>query len=173
MAKEKSAGLAGTLGLLTCYGIAMAYVEAMVVVYLRRLLPLSQWNVEVTDLHSLTMFLSRHHVLWTEQTREAATIIMILAVALLAGGTLRMKAGAFLYTFAIWDLFYYIFLYALIKWPPTLATGDVLFLIPRPWVSPVYVPVIISLAMLMLSLFVMGGKQNGGGKAKKASKGKA
>jgi hypothetical protein len=169
MAKGEQAGFLGRLTILSTYSIAMAYLEAMIVVYLRRLMPIADWNRQVTDCASLITFLEKHQVLWTEQTREAATIIMLIAVALMAGSTIRQKLGAFLWSFALWDLFYYIFLYMLIKWPSNLATWDVLFLIPRPWVSPVYIPVIISLGMLMAGIFLL---KSDGGKTKAASKAK-
>jgi hypothetical protein len=77
-------------------------------------------------------------------TREAATIIMLLVIAFLVGDTWLEKGILFLWTFAFWDLFYYISLYLLIKWPPTLKTIDVLFLIPKPWIAPVWFPVGVS-----------------------------
>ena len=166
MAKDSQSR--GTFPLLTAYGIAMAYVEAIVVVYLRTIMPLSEWERQVHDVPSMTQFLVKYHVLWTEQTREAATIIMLLAVAILSGATVRRKIAHFLYTFAIWDIFYYVFLYALIKWPPTLATLDLLFLLPGPWVAPVYVPVSISCVMIALAILIV--RQESPGKAPSKSK---
>ena len=66
-----------------------------------------------------------------------ATILMLVILALLVGGKWLEKMVVFLWTFAFWDLFYYLSLYLLIKWPPSLTTIDVLFLIPRPWIAPV------------------------------------
>jgi hypothetical protein len=74
---------------------------------------------------------------------------MLAAVALLAGTDWRERAAAFLWTFAFWDLFYYAALYLLLRWPPTLTTLDVLFLIPVPWVAPVWVPIGISAATIV------------------------
>ena len=60
--------------------------------------------------------------------------------------------GAFLLTFGIWDITYYVALYAILRWPPSLATMDVLFLIPPGpwWHQPVWVPVAISCGMIAL-----------------------
>lgn len=172
MARDVHGGHTGKLILLTCYGIAMAYVEAMVVVYLRMIMPLSQWKSTVRDIPSLVAFMQKYHVYWTEQTREAATIIMLLSVALLAGLTFRQRLAYFLWAFAIWDIFYYVSLYALIKWPQNLAVIDVLFLIPGPWIAPVYVPVMISAGMLILTLILLqsetGGKKPAGVKKQKS-----
>ena len=79
-----------------------------------------------------------------QKTREVATIVMLLALAILVGESWLDKIVVFLWTFAFWDLFYYLSLYILIKWPPSLTTIDVLFLIPKPWIAPVWLPVVIS-----------------------------
>ncbi len=50
----------------------------------------------------------------------------------------------FLWTFAIWDVAYYATLCATIRWPSSLTDTDVLFLIPVPWISPVWFPLLVS-----------------------------
>jgi hypothetical protein len=127
------------LTLLAIFGIAMAHLEGVVVVYLRKALGIldSESNKE-----SIEKFPERY--LKIEMTREAATIIMLVAIAYLVGGSWIEKGVFFLWTFAFWDLFYYLSLYILIKWPPKLTTIDVLFLIPKPWIAPVWFPIGIS-----------------------------
>ena len=117
----------------------MAHLEGVVVVYLRKALGLldSESNKE-----SIGKFPERY--LKIEMTREAATIIMLVLIAWLVGGSWIEKGVFFLWTFAFWDLFYYISLYILIKWPPKFTTIDVLFLIPKPWIAPVWFPISIS-----------------------------
>jgi len=139
--------------LLAIFGIAMAYWEGITVVYLRRALGISdsQSNEE------LPKKLSKKGYLFIDKVREGATILMLITLAFLVGETWVDIVVVFLWTFAFWDLFYYVFLYILIKWPPKLSTIDVLFLIPCPWIAPVWVPVgislttIITIAVLMLS----------------------
>jgi hypothetical protein len=127
------------LSLLAVFGIAMAHLEGVVVVYLRKVLGLldSESNKE-----SVEKFPKRY--LYIEMTREAATIIMLVVIAFLTGSTWIEKGVFFLWTFAFWDLFYYLSLYILIKWPPKLSTIDVLFLIPKPWIAPVWFPIGVS-----------------------------
>jgi hypothetical protein len=127
------------LSLLAIFGIAMAHLEGVVVVYLRKALGMldSESNKE-----SIEKFPKRY--LYIEMTREAATIIMLVIIAYLVGGPWIEKGVFFLWTFAFWDLFYYLSLYILIKWPPRLTTIDVLFLIPKPWIAPVWFPIGIS-----------------------------
>lgn len=119
------------------YAIAMAFVEAAVVVYLRALAP------------------TLGQIPAIEQGREAATIVMLLAVAALAGGDSWGRFLFFCLAFGIWDLFYYAWLRILIGWPPSLLTSDVLFLIPVPWVAPVLAPAIVSLGLVAVSLWLL------------------
>jgi len=137
------------LSLLAIFGIAMAHLEGVVVVYLRKALGMldSESNKE-----SLDKFPVRY--LKIEMTREAATIVMLLVIAYLVGGSWVEKGIFFLWTFAFWDLFYYISLYILIKWPPKLTTIDVLFLIPKPWIAPVWFPVGVSSLTILIILFL-------------------
>ncbi len=125
--------------LLAIFGIAMAHLEGVVVVYLRRVLGIIDSESNSESIGKLT-----DKYLHIEMTREAATIVMIMVIAYLTGNTWLEKVVYFLWTFAFWDLFYYVSLYILIKWPPTLKTTDVLFLIPKPWIAPVWFPVGIS-----------------------------
>ena len=142
----------GKFLLLAVFGIAMAHFEGVVVVYLRKVLGISNTD---SNIESIDKFPKRYILI--EKTREAATIVMLVVLAILVGNGWLDKMVVFLWTFAFWDLFYYLSLYILIKWPPSLTTIDVLFLIPRPWIAPVWFPVgistitIITIAILYLS----------------------
>ena len=141
------------LSLLAIFGIAMAHLEGVVVVYLRKALGMldSESNKE-----SVEKFPKRY--LKIEMTREAATIIMLVIIAYLTGSSWIEKGVFFLWTFAFWDLFYYLSLFILIKWPPKLTTIDVLFLIPKPWIAPVWFPIGISgLTILVIFILVLSG----------------
>ena len=131
----------------------MAHLEGVVVVYLRKALGMldSESNKE-----SLEKFPKQY--LNIEMTREAATIIMLVVIACISGGTWIEKGVFFLWTFAFWDLFYYLSLFILIKWPPSLTTIDVLFLIPKPWIAPVWFPIGVSgiTIIVILILAVLG-----------------
>jgi len=141
------------LALLAIFGVAMAHLEGVVVVYLRKALGMldSESNKE-----SIEKFPKRY--LNIEMTREAATIIMLFVIAYLTGTSWIEKGVFFLWTFAFWDLFYYVSLYILIKWPPTFKTIDVLFLIPKPWIAPVWFPIGVSglTILIIASLAIFG-----------------
>jgi len=137
------------LALLALFGLAMAHFEGVVVVYLRKALGMldSESNQE-----SVGKFPKRY--LNIEMTREAATIVMLVVIAILVGTTWVERGVFFLWTFAFWDLFYYVSLYILIKWPPKLTTIDVLFLIPVPWIAPVWFPVAVS-SLTIIVIFLL------------------
>jgi hypothetical protein len=149
--------------LVTLFAIAMGYVEAAVVVYLRALYYPDGFPVPV-QLGLLPIRFTRipefenrmpHHMLRTEVGREAATIVMLVTLALVAGNTPLQMLGLFLLAFGLWDIFYYVFLKLLIRWPESLKTLDVLFLIPVPWIAPVWLPITVSAAMVACGLWFM------------------
>mgnify|MGYP001819471730 CR=1 FL=1 len=126
--------------LLGSYAFAMALLEAAVVVYMRRLYYPDN-PLELFPLH----FLNDYDPL-LEISREAATIIMILTVALLAERrSLTRSFAAFVFVFGVWDLFYYVWLKVLIDWPQRWLEWDVLFLIPSVWLGPWIGPAAIAI----------------------------
>ncbi|OFZ47066.1 MAG: hypothetical protein A3D92_16420 [Bacteroidetes bacterium RIFCSPHIGHO2_02_FULL_44_7] len=145
------------------FGIAFGFVEASVVVYLRAavgLLPgysgtLSDVARLSADMYQQAQFLSElpKSLLTIEFFREAATMIMLLSVALVAVKSLRERWAIFLWAFATWDIFYYVGLWVTVRWPSSLLTPDVLFLLPVPWFSQVWFPILIS-ALTMVTVVI-------------------
>jgi hypothetical protein len=136
------------------FAAAFGFLEAVVVVYLRAavgLLPGYQGTLSdvirmsgqyYVQSQAITQF--PKSLLTLEVLREAATILMLLSVALLTSANSRARAAVFLWNFAIWDIVYYAALWATVRWPLSLKDPDVLFLIPLPWLSPVWFPVLVS-----------------------------
>ncbi len=137
-----------TFSWLALFAIAMAFIETTVVVYLRKLYYPQGFNFPFSmDIPS--------SIILIETVREIATIIMLLMVAFLAARKNYQKFAYFIFAFAVWDIFYYIWLKVLIAWPASLFTQDILFLIPVPWMSPVLAPILVSLSMILLSLIIV------------------
>ncbi len=133
------------------YAAAMAMVEAAVVVYLRELYyPLGFFIQSAADLEVIPL-----HILKVELWREAATILMLAAVGYLAFSAPKYRLLAFAFAFSLWDLAYYLFLYIFLRWPPALGTMDVYFLIPWPWIGPVWFPVTLFIVSAIASLWLM------------------
>jgi hypothetical protein len=87
--------------------------------------------------------------LFVEIGREAATMLMLAAIALAVASNARQWTAAFAIAFGVWDIVFYACLKLLLGWPASLFTWDILFLIPVPWVGPVIAPVLVSLAMIV------------------------
>jgi hypothetical protein len=142
----------------------MGWLEAVVVVYIRGLVGIGRDRMPPAE-EVLRRFTSLPWLLSTEQSREAATIVMLAAVALLAARRGRARLGAFLVSFGAWDIVYYMGLYALLHWPPSLGTMDVLFLIPPGpwWYQPVWLPIAVSCVMIALGVRLFLRAERGAG----------
>ncbi len=123
------------------YAVAMAWVEAAVVYYLRTM-------VDRIDPHQANPLPLVGRLGDAELVREAATLLMLLAVGALAGRNWRGRLGYAALAFGFWDIFYYFFLKILCGWPNSLFDWDVLFLLPLPWWGPVLAPMLISGLMI-------------------------
>jgi hypothetical protein len=123
------------------FAVAMAWFESATVYYLRVLVDRVQPYQPVP--------LPVHGALGpVELVREAATLVMLLAVGMLAGRSWRTKIGYAVVAFGVWDVFYYVFLRLMSGWPSSVLDWDILFLLPLPWWGPVLAPVAIALLMI-------------------------
>ena len=131
----------------TAFAIAMGFLESAVVVYLRTISYPDGFRFPLASLSPALVV--------TELVREASTLVMLLAPgALISRGRLERFAW-FCWSFAVWDLFYYVFLKLLLGWPVDLFTWDVLFLLPVVWVGPVLAPCLISIGLLVLAFMLL------------------
>ncbi len=129
------------------FAIAMAFLESATVYYIRALVD----RIEPYQMNPLPINDTLGAVeLW----REAATLVMIAAVGLIAGRTWRSRAGYAAIVFGAWDIFYYVFLRLITGWPKTLLDWDILFLLPLPWWGPVLAPVSIAFVMIVWGTLV-------------------
>jgi hypothetical protein len=121
----------------------MAFLEAVVVVYIRGLLNITNDHVALGPYVTMEMW------------REAATIVMLVAIGWLAGrqGIERWAYG--LFAFGVWDIFYYVWLKVLVDWPASLLAWDVLFLIPLRWWGPVLSPMLIASLICVVAVLAV------------------
>jgi len=151
-----------TLLLTGIFGIAFGFIEAAVVIYLRAAIGfLPGYEGTLLDVwrQSYDFFYNQQvaaqtlplSLLTVELLREGFTMVMIASVAIMTARKTRERFAIFLWVFAFWDIFYYVFLFLTVRWPQSLTTADVLFLIPGPWYSQVWLPILIS----VLTIFVV------------------
>jgi hypothetical protein len=157
---------------LALFAVAFGYVESAVVVYLRvvydplraslhpeqpagSLLPL----ITLDELRAADPGHVRR--LGIELGRELATLVMLATVGLLARRWRGEWIAMFLIAFGVWDIAYYAGLKAMIGFPASLLTWDILFLIPVPWLGPVLAPILVSLTMIAAGVMVLAAVARG------------
>jgi len=123
------------------------YLEAAIVIYLREVYYPQGFEFPLIPIPS--------HIMLTEIFRETATLLIMWATVSLAYTRLQSKVAAFMVLFGIWDIFYYLFLKLLLNWPESLLTWDILFLIPLPWVGPVWAPLLVSIGLICTGTVVL------------------
>jgi hypothetical protein len=135
------------------FALAFGLIEASAVLYLREI------YVRDASLSGTGYFPNLQATLVSlpgrlvalEMAREVGTLVVLSAVAWLAGRRRADRIGAFLVAFGVWDLVYYAVLRLVSGWPGSISTWDILFLIPYPWVAPVWAPVAVA------TFFVLAG----------------
>jgi len=127
----------------SAYAIAMAFLETVVVAYVRALLHVTE------DLVSLGPYVRM------EMWREVATVVMLIAVGWLAGRGRLDRLAYGLFAFGLWDIWYYVWLKVLLGWPETLLDWDILFLIPLRWWGPVLSPLLIAALMCVTAVLAV------------------
>jgi hypothetical protein len=129
------------------FAAGMAWMEAACVYYLRMLVDRVQpYQANPLPIHGALGEVE----LW----REAATLLMLATMGMLAGRTWRTRLGYAAIAFGVWDIFYYVFLRIMSGWPASLFDWDILFLLPLPWWGPVLAPVCIAILMIVYGTLV-------------------
>jgi hypothetical protein len=134
------------------FGIAFAYIEAAVVVYLRTIFHPAGFTFPLTEFGISPLW---KQLLLTETGREAATLVLIFTASWLFGRNPQQRFAFFLTILAIWDIFYYLWLKVLIDWPGSIMDWDILFLIPTVWAGPVLAPILVSLTLLVFAVIIL------------------
>jgi hypothetical protein len=166
--------------IIAVFATAFGFAEAAVVVYLRAAVGLLPgYAGSLSDVQhspqsyeqasSLSQF--PQSLLTIEMYREAATMIMLFTVAVMAASKASARWLAFLWVFALWDISYYAGLWATVRWPTSLLDLDVLFLLPVPWIAQVWFPLLVSLLTLLAIIVSNLGKARTGELAVTGQKG--
>ncbi|HEY2906506.1 MAG TPA: hypothetical protein VGJ29_11455 [Vicinamibacterales bacterium] len=130
------------------FAIGMAWAEAATVYYLRLM-------VDRIDPYQPSPLPMTGNLGGVELVREAATLVMLLMVGMVAGRTKTTRFGYAAIAFGVWDISYYVFLRVICGWPKSLFDWDVLFLLPLPWWGPVLAPICVALLMILWGTMVI------------------
>lgn len=133
------------------YAVAMAYLESAVVVYLNGAL-----GGRVGEIFPLKPAIEAGELILIELGRELGTLVMIATLGLLVGRSPVEQLAWSSVVFGAWDIGYYAWLYVFAGWPSSLATVDLLFLLPVPWAGPVWSPLAVSVALMTFGLIAAG-----------------
>lgn len=131
---------------LAVFGVSMAFAEAAVVVYLRK--------IYYPEGFAFPLKFIAETEIMVEVYREISTLLMLIGFSALAGRSPQERFSCFIMSFGIWDIFYYVWLKVLLNWPATIYDWDILFLIPIPWIGPVIAPVSISLILIVAGVVI-------------------
>jgi hypothetical protein len=141
------AGWLAVLPWVTAYAVCMAFLESAVVIYLRQLYYPTEFAFPVAPIDP--------HIAVTELLRELATMVMLLAPGALLTTKRLERFAWFCFCFGIWDIFYYVFLKAILDWPSSVLDWDILFLVPVVWVGPVLAPCLVSVGLIALGCIIL------------------
>jgi hypothetical protein len=136
-----------TLFWITLFALSMGFFESAVVIYLRHIYYPSGFAFPLQPMDQ--------NLATTEMMREVFSLLMLLSVGILAGRSAASRFAWFIYSFALWDIFFYLFLKILTGWPPSMMTDDILFLLPVMWIGPVLAPLILAIAMILFALAIL------------------
>src|SRR6056297_1561001 len=131
---------------LTLFAVAFAFLVAAAIYFLR--------NSYIPEHFAFTLTRLEGKPIIIEFIREICSLMILFTFAHLTGRNARDKLAFSMLVFGLWDIFYYIWLYVIAGWPPSLLHWDVLFIVPVPWTGPVLAPLLVSLALVSSALVI-------------------
>lgn len=131
-------------GALVIVGLAFGLIEAVFVADLRFFVDPSGERFPLVRLPAALLAL--------ERAREVATLLLLGGAAAIVHACTAARFATFLFLFGLWDVAYYVALRVMIGWPQSLGDWDLLFLLPVPWLGPVYAPLVMALIMVAVGV---------------------
>ena len=149
--ESRAWGFRRTALIVIVFAIAMGYMESAVVVDLRAALGIPPVpTFPLTEAEGG----AQERLVWIELGRELATLVMLVGIGLLVDRRGWAWLAWTAVAFGVWDITYYAWLAVFVGWPTSLLDMDLLFLLPVPWIGPVWAPVAVSVALIGFGLAV-------------------
>ncbi len=124
---------------MTLAALALGWWEAAAVAALRRALRIPDGAPNILLWRQLSGYSLR-----TEQGRRVCGLLLL---GLFSGSVAAQPLHGILlfgWGWALWNVAYYGWLRLMVGWPRSLITLDFLTLIPRPWIGPVWLSLLVS-----------------------------
>ena len=134
---------------LTALCVALGYVDAVATFYVRGTLEVAQ---EGGDFARASVEAMPARTVALEQTRQAATVLVLITVAVVAGRNALQQWGTFAFTLGSWQVLRYAAIRTITNWPESLSSTDALVLTPRPLYAPVWMALAGGLALAALGV---------------------
>ncbi|MGD9497028.1 MAG: hypothetical protein AB7Y46_12090 [Armatimonadota bacterium] len=134
----------GYLIALTALSICLGYVDAVASFSVRGTLEVAQEGANFARVMGEAM---PARTVALEQTRQAASVLLLAAVAFVAGRNGLQQWGTFIFTLGAWTVLRYAAIRTITNWPESLASTDLITLLPRPAYVPVWMALVAGLAL--------------------------
>ncbi|MEA3401915.1 MAG: hypothetical protein U9R79_11830 [Armatimonadota bacterium] len=139
---------------LTALCIAMGYLDAVTSFYLHGMLQVAHEGGKYAR-GSVEDMSPRVRVL--EQTRQAAVVLVLLTIGIVAGRNGLQQAGTFVFALGGWGLMRYAAIRTITDWPGSLSDADVVLYLPRAIHAPVWMVMIVALGLSVLGVALIRG----------------
>ncbi len=137
---------------LTALCLAMGYIDAVATFYVRGMLHVSQEGGAFARAVTEAM---PPRIVALEQTRQAAVILVLLTVSIIAGRNLLQQVGTFVFALGSWTVCRYIAIRTITDWPGALTDVDTVLYLPHAVYAPVWMPIVIGLALATVGVLVI------------------
>lgn len=134
---------------LTALCIAIGYVDAVATFYVRGTLQVAQEGGNFAQAVTEAM---PPRTIALEQTRQAATILVLITVAIVAGRNLYQQLGTAFLVIGGWVIFRYVAIRTITDWPETLTDVDTVLYLPHAVYAPVWMPIVIALGVAAIGV---------------------
>lgn len=139
---------------LTALCIAIAYVDAVATFYVRGMQQIAQHGGDFAQAVTEAM---PPRIVTLEQTRQAATVLVLVTVAVVAGRNLQQQFGTAFFALGGWIVLRYAAIRTITDWPTALTDVDTVIFLPDPVYAPVWMPIVIGLGVAAIGVTLVRG----------------
>lgn len=129
---------------ITALCIAAGYLDAVTTFYVRGMLQVAQEGGAFSQAVTEAM---PPRIVALEQTRQAAMLLVMVTVGIVAGRHLLQQVGTVLFASGGWIVMRYAAIRTITDWPASLTDTDTVLYLPHAVYAPVWMPLVIALGV--------------------------